>query len=49
MYSYGIDDFEDSIYYEEPTSSYSSDYDSDYDWDSGSSWDSDYTDWDSDW
>ena len=51
MYSYGIDDFEDSIYYEEPTSysSSSSDYDSDYDWDSGSDWDSDYTDWDSDW
>ena len=54
-YSYGISDFEDSIYYEAPSSSSSSDYDydssydSDYDWDSSSSWDSDYTDWDSDW
>ena len=54
-YSYGIGDFEDSIYYEEPSSSssssydYDSSYDSDYDWDSSSSWDSDYTDWDSDW
>ena len=47
-YSYDIDNFEYSGYYEEPTSSSSSsDYDSD--WDSGSSWDSSYTDWDSDW
>ncbi|MGN1299469.1 MAG: hypothetical protein ACI4UE_05780 [Candidatus Scatovivens sp.] len=46
-YSYGISNFENSLYYEEPTSYSSSS--SDYDWDSGSSWDSDYTDWDSDW
>ena len=56
MSSYGIDEFEDSIYYKKPTTSTSSssshssyDYDDDWDWDSGSSWDSDYTDWDSDW
>lgn len=59
-YSYGISDFEDSIYYESSSSSsddydsdydssYDYDYDSDYDWDSSSSWDSDYSDWDSDW
>ena len=56
-YSYGISDFEDSIYYDPPSSSSSSydydyDYDDDdydYDWDSSSSWDSDYSDWDSDW
>ena len=55
-YSYGIDDFEDSVYYESSSSSsgdYDSDYDSDYDWDSdwdsSDSWDSDYSDWDSDW
>lgn len=49
--SYGIDDFSDSIYYEPPSSSSSSSYDDDddYDWDSGSSWDSSSTDWDSDW
>lgn len=46
-YSYGIDDFEKSIYYEEPSSS--SDSSSSDDWDSGSDWDSDFTDWDSDW
>lgn len=53
MYSYKIDKFENTSYYKKPTSSSSSDYDSgydyDYDWDSGSSWDSGYTDWDSDW
>ena len=41
---YGIDRFEDSSYYVEPSSSSSSS-----DWDSGSSWDSSSTDWDSDW
>lgn len=53
MYSYGIDNFENSAYYEKSTSSSSSssswDDDSDYDLDSSSSWDSDYTDWDCDW
>ena len=51
--TYGIDNFENSAYYEKSTSSFSSssswDDDSDYDLDSSSSWDSDYTDWDSDW
>ena len=44
---YGIDRFEDSSYYVEPSSSSSSSSSSD--WDSGSSWDSSSTDWDSDW
>ncbi len=46
--SYGIDDFEDSSYYEAPSSS-SSDWDSSSSWDSGSSWDSSSSDWSSDW
>lgn len=48
----GISNFENSSYYEEPTSSSSSDYSSsDYGdtWDSGDSWDSSSTDWSSDW
>ncbi len=50
--SYGIENFEDSSCYKEKTSSSSrhdSDYDSDYDWSSSDSWDSSYTDFDSDW
>lgn len=50
--NYGIDDFEDSIYYQAPStssSSSSSDWDSSSSWDSDSSWDSSSTDWDSDW
>lgn len=46
--SYGVDDFRDSGYYKEPSSS-SSDWDSSSSWDSGSSWDSSSTDWSSDW
>ena len=46
--SYGIDDFEDSGYYVEPSSS-SSDWDSSSSWDSSDSWDSGSSDWDSDW
>lgn len=51
---YDIDDFEDSGYYKEPSSSSSSsssdsDWDSSSSWDSGSSWDSSSTDWSSDW
>ena len=52
-----VDDYEftDSPYYEEhlastyESSDNSSDDDSDWDWDSGDSWDSGGTDWDSDW
>ena len=47
-----ITDFESTEIYQEyqESNSYSnSDDSSDYDWDSGDSWDSDYTDWDSDW
>lgn len=40
----------DKIDYEDTTSyAYSSSSDSSYDWDSNDSWDSGYTDWDSDW
>lgn len=46
VYNLGIDRFEDSSYYVEPSSS---DYDSDSSWDSSDSWDSSSTDWDSDW
>lgn len=45
---YYIDDFEYSGYYEEPSSSSDDDWSSS-DWDSGDSWDSGSTDWDSDW
>ena len=49
-YAYGIGDFKYSQYYIEPESSTSgSSSSSSYDWDSGSDWDSDFTDWDSDW
>ncbi len=49
-YAYGISDFSQSQYYIEPsTSSSSSSSSSSYDWDSGSDWDSGFTDWDSDW
>ena len=45
-----ITDFYDSNYYENNfADSDSSSSDSSYDWDSGSSWDSDSTDWGSDW
>ena len=44
-YKYGIDRFEDSSYYVEPSSS----SDSSSDWSSSDSWDSGSTDWDSDW
>jgi len=44
-YSYGIDRFEDSSYYVEPSSS----SDSSSDWSSSDSWDSGSTDWSSDW
>ena len=49
--SVGTTDWNDSEYYDDHQSSYSSswDSDSDYDWDSGGSWDSGGTDWDSDW
>lgn len=49
---YNYDDFSDSSYYQESSSSdSSSDSDSDWDsgWDSGSDWDSGSSDWDSDW
>lgn len=46
--SYGIDRFEDSGYYVEPSSSDSS-WDSSSDWSSSDSWDSGSSDWDSDW
>ena len=42
---YGIDRFEDSSYYVEPSSS----SDSDSSWSSSDSWDSSSSDWDSDW
>ena len=45
-YNSGIDSFENSSYYVEPSSS---SYDSDSSWDSSDSWDSSSTDWDSDW
>ena len=45
-YDYDIDRFEDSDYYNEPSSSSE---DSDSSWDSSDSWDSGSTDWDSDW
>lgn len=45
-YTYGIDSFQNSPYYREPSSSSSSD---DYSWSSSDSWDSSSTDWDSDW
>ena len=41
---YDASDFSDSSFYVEEDHS-----DSDWDWDSGDSWDSDFTDWDSDW
>ena len=44
---YGTDDFYNSGYYQEDTSSSSDD--DDWDWDSGDDWDSSSTDWDSDW
>ncbi len=51
--SYGVGDFSDSIYYQEPSSSSSSSSSSSYDssssWSSSDSWDSGSTDWDSDW
>ena len=44
---YGVEDFEDTEYYEEPSDS---DSDSDDDWDVDfDSWDSGDTDWGSDW
>lgn len=54
----GIQSFTDSYAYEQAyeeheashsDSDSSYDYDYDYDWDSGDSWDSDYSDWGSDW
>ncbi len=49
-YSSSYYDFYDSAMYEEIRSREESDYDdSDYDWDSGDSWDSGGTDFDSDW
>ena len=45
---YYIDNFENSDYYVEPSSS-SDDWDSSSSWDSGDSWDSGSTDWSSDW
>ncbi|MBR0208335.1 MAG: zinc ribbon domain-containing protein [Oscillospiraceae bacterium] len=53
---YGVESFSDSSYYDEDSSSYSSDWDSDsssswsWDWDDDDTWDSsDDWDWDSDW
>lgn len=46
---YYIDNFENSGYYIEPSSSSDDDWDSGSSWDSSDSWDSGSTDWSSDW
>lgn len=42
-------DFEDTRLYKDDKDNWSNSSDSDFDWDSDDSWDSDFSDWDSDW